>query len=105
MMQFTCPFCRRRPTVKTLARYNKQALVLGGLQEAMADRRFLYAWCIDCARAKQAFERTACTEEALPPVSGFKCEICRKPKPPKLRVVICPKPKCGYGLTKVGDNI
>ncbi|KAJ7796935.1 hypothetical protein B0H14DRAFT_3114404 [Mycena olivaceomarginata] len=101
MMQFTCPFCRRRPTVKTLARYNKQALVLGGLQEAMADRRFLYAWCIDCARAKQAFERTACTEEALPPVSGFKCEICRKPKPPKLRVVICPKPKCGYGLTKI----
>ncbi|KAJ7825130.1 hypothetical protein B0H14DRAFT_3727106 [Mycena olivaceomarginata] len=101
MMQFTCPFCRRRPTVKTLARYNKQALVLGGLQEAMADRRFLYAWCIDCARAKQAFERTACTEAALPPVSGFKCEICRKPKPPKLRVVICPKPKCGYGLTKI----
>ncbi|KAJ6468765.1 hypothetical protein C8R45DRAFT_1017511, partial [Mycena sanguinolenta] len=100
MMQFTCPFCRRKPTVKTLARYNKRAAVLCGVQEAMGDRRFLYAWCIQCGCAKQAFERTACTEEGVAPISGFKCEVCRRPRPG--RVVVCPNPDCGYGVAKSG---
>jgi hypothetical protein len=99
MMQFTCPFCRRKPTVKTLARYNRRAAVLGGLQDAMADRRFLYAWCVDCGCAKQAFERTACTEEGVPPIAGFKCEDCRRPR--KGRVVLCPNTDCRYPIEKV----
>ncbi|KAJ7637778.1 hypothetical protein B0H17DRAFT_995100 [Mycena rosella] len=78
MMQFTCPFCRRKPTVKVLARFNARAVALGGLQGAMNDRRFLYAWCMDCGSAKQAYERTACTEEAIAPVAGFRCEECRR---------------------------
>ncbi|KAJ7255802.1 hypothetical protein B0H12DRAFT_1202106 [Mycena haematopus] len=98
MMQFTCPFCRRKPTVKTLARYNKRAAVLCGVQEAMENRRFLYAWCIDCGSAKQAFERTACTEESVPPIFGFKCEDCRRPRPG--RVVVCPNVDCGYAISK-----
>ncbi|KAJ6562595.1 hypothetical protein B0H19DRAFT_1145101 [Mycena capillaripes] len=98
MMQFTCPFCRRKPTVKTFARYNRRAAVLGGLQVAMGDRRFLYAWCIDCGSAKQAYERTACTEERVPPIEGFKCQDCRRPR--KGRIVICPNVDCGYAIEK-----
>lgn len=98
-MQFTCPFCRRKPTVKTFARYNRRAAVLGGLQDAMGDRRFLYAWCIDCGSAKQAYERTACTEERVPPIEGFKCEDCRRPR--KGRIVVCPNVDCGYAIEKV----
>ncbi|KAF8205290.1 hypothetical protein K438DRAFT_1964368 [Mycena galopus ATCC 62051] len=100
MMQFTCPFCRRKPTIKTLTRYNKRAAVLCGLQAAMEDRRFLYAWCIDCGCAKQAFERTACSEEGVPPITGFKCENCRRPRIPKGRVVVCPNAACGYEISK-----
>ncbi|KAJ7191389.1 hypothetical protein GGX14DRAFT_701594 [Mycena pura] len=77
MMQLTCPFCRRKPTVKTLARYNPRVVVLGGLQAALDDRRFLYAWCTDCACAKQAYERTCCMEASLPPTVDFRCIECR----------------------------
>ncbi|KAJ7178202.1 hypothetical protein C8R46DRAFT_1076094 [Mycena filopes] len=78
MMQFTCPFCRRKPTVKTLARYNRAAIGLGGLQTAMDDREFFYAWCMDCGYAKRAHERSACTEERIPEVSEFRCDDCRR---------------------------
>lgn len=100
-MQFMCPFCRRKPTVKTLARYNPRAAVLGGLQGAMADRSFLYAWCMDCARARPAFERTACSE-TVETIQGFKCDQCRVPRF-TARVVVCPNPDCGFGIEKVRD--
>ncbi|KAJ7645060.1 hypothetical protein DFH06DRAFT_1333358 [Mycena polygramma] len=98
MMQFTCPFCRRKPTVKTLSRYNRPAVVLAGMQDAMDNRRFLYAWCILCGSAQEAYERTACTEEAVPPIIDFKCESCRRS--PKARVVVCPNADCGYAIEK-----
>ncbi|KAJ7713993.1 hypothetical protein B0H16DRAFT_1809135 [Mycena metata] len=121
MMQFTCPFCRRKPTVKTLVRYNRAAIGLGGLQGAMDDRRFFYAWCGSCGYAKRAHERNACTEERIPQVSDFCCQDCRprqieQPvnefskenerwrrdklarsaewKDPGFRVVVCPNPLC-----------
>ncbi|KAF7358467.1 RING-type domain-containing protein [Mycena venus] len=76
MMQFTCPFCRRRPTVKMLTRYNREAVVLGGLLSAMDDARFFYAWCMHCASAKRAYERTSCMEEGIAPITDFRCEDC-----------------------------
>ncbi|KAF8202650.1 hypothetical protein K438DRAFT_2015248 [Mycena galopus ATCC 62051] len=76
MMQFACPFCRRNPTIKTLSRYNRDAVALGGLRDAMDDRRFFHAWCMDCGFAKRAYERTACTEDGIPLITGFKCREC-----------------------------
>jgi hypothetical protein len=76
MMQFTCPFCRRKPTIKTLTRYNRDAVTLGGLMGALEDRRFFYAWCVDCGYAKRAYERTSCTEERIPPITEFRCREC-----------------------------
>ncbi|KAK7063370.1 RING-type domain-containing protein [Favolaschia claudopus] len=78
-MQFTCPFCRRRPTIKTLSRYNRHAISLGGLQVALDDRvRFLYAWCLDCGFAKPAVERTVCTSDTdgVPALADFRCKEC-----------------------------
>ncbi|KAJ7445183.1 hypothetical protein B0H11DRAFT_2087723 [Mycena galericulata] len=100
MMQLMCPFCRRAPAVKTLARYNRRAAVLGGIQAAIDDRRWLYAWCMDCASAKRAFERTACTEERVAPITGFRCEECRGPRRRK-GPVACPNADCGYMVEKV----
>ncbi|KAJ6523524.1 hypothetical protein DFH09DRAFT_198273 [Mycena vulgaris] len=112
MMQFTCPFCRRKPTVKSLGRYNPRAVTLGGLQAAMDDRRFFYAWCMDCGSARRAYERTACTEERIAPVSGFRCEECRRPPPVVIRhapirhapihTVRCPNAKCRVRIMKDG---
>ncbi|KAJ7852874.1 hypothetical protein B0H13DRAFT_1728719 [Mycena leptocephala] len=81
MMQFTCPFCRRKPTIKTLTRYNREAVVLGGLQSAMEDARFFYAWCMHCASAKPVYERTSCMEERIPPITDFRCKDCTPPAP------------------------
>lgn len=75
-MQLSCPFCRRKPTIKTLARYNPRAAALGGLQAAIDDRHWFYAWCIDCGFAKQAQERACCDGDRVPPIHDFKCADC-----------------------------
>ncbi|KDR78368.1 hypothetical protein GALMADRAFT_95057 [Galerina marginata CBS 339.88] len=76
VMQLACPFCRRRPDHRTLSRYNPQAMALGGLKEALEDRQYYYAWCIECGFAKQAYERVCCNEGRLPPLRGFRCQEC-----------------------------
>ncbi|KAJ6503750.1 hypothetical protein C8R45DRAFT_1060395 [Mycena sanguinolenta] len=81
MMQFKCPFCRRKPTIKTLTRYNREAVVLGDLQGAMDDARFFYAWCMHCASAKRAYERSSCMEDTIPAIADFRCKDCPPPIP------------------------
>ncbi|KAF7325565.1 RING-type domain-containing protein [Mycena kentingensis (nom. inval.)] len=127
MAQFTCCFCRRKPTLKTMTRFNPSAATLGGMQAAMEDRRFLYAWCLDCGDAKRVYERVCCNEEGVPPIVDFCCEDCRAPPPPpvvrrrerngnvvplhtairdaakfrlKTHSVKCPNPACGYIIEK-----
>ncbi|KAF7359799.1 RING-type domain-containing protein [Mycena venus] len=126
MMQFACPFCRRKPIIKTLTRYNRETVALGGLQDAMDDRRFFYAWCMECGFAKQACERTSCTEAGVPPITEFRCKDCNTPtlvaepvnefalenirwKRKKeavwkdvsgLRIVLCPNPICQARINK-----
>jgi hypothetical protein len=75
-MQLACPFCRRKPDHHTLSRYNPRAMALGGLKDALEDRRYYYAWCIECGFAKQAYERVCCNDGRLPPVRGFRCQEC-----------------------------
>lgn len=75
-MQLTCPFCRRKPAVKTLARHNPRAATLGGLEPALADHGWFYAWCISCGFAKRAHERVCCEGDRVPPVHQFRCSDC-----------------------------
>jgi hypothetical protein len=79
LMQLACPFCRRKPTIKVLTKYNRRAAVLCGLQDAMDDRRFFYAWCIGCGFAKQAHERVCCDGDRVPAVEDFRCVECSRP--------------------------
>lgn len=51
-------------------------MALGGLKDALEDRVFFYAWCIDCGFAKRAYERVCCNEGQLPPIQDFRCQDC-----------------------------
>lgn len=111
-MQFSCPFCRRAPATKVLARYNRRAAALGGLKDALSDARWYYAWCVNCGFAKRALERGCCEDERLPALENFRCADCtvttaignlsvsasNGPVAP-LRVVPCPQ--CGVMVEKV----
>jgi hypothetical protein len=107
-MQLACPFCRRKPDHKTLSRYNPQALALGGVQEAIADRGWFYAWCLSCGFAKRVFERVCVNGDRLPHVQDFRCEECR-PTPAEKGPVRKPDgivhtqecPNCGVTIEKV----
>ncbi|KAF7984779.1 hypothetical protein HWV62_11764 [Athelia sp. TMB] len=102
LMQLTCPFCRRKPTVKTLARYNTRAATLGGLEAALTDNGWFYAWCISCGFAKRAHERVCCEGDRVPVVQDFRCEDCRGVATNVDgvgRLTSCPK--CGVMVEKV----
>ena len=105
LMQLMCPFCRRKPTSKILARYNRQAAALGGLQQAIDDRRFFYAWCLGCGFAKQAYERVCCEGDRVPMVDAFRCDDCSRPPPvgqaaaKSVQFTACPK--CDVMIEKV----
>jgi hypothetical protein len=113
-MRFACPFCRRKPTVKTLVRFNPRAATLGGLQQAMDDRRFFYAWCLICGFAKQAYERVCCDGDRVPTTDNFACMECTRPtileptpnvsvkSEPLGRVTACPG--CGVMIAKVNPE-
>ncbi|CAG8665291.1 13724_t:CDS:2, partial [Acaulospora colombiana] len=74
-LQLACPFCRRKPTIKILTKYNPTALSVGDLAPAIADRAWYYAWCVTCGFAKRAVER-ACADAGLPNIRDFVCEDC-----------------------------
>jgi hypothetical protein len=74
-LQLACPFCRRKPTLKILTKYNATALSVGDLAPAVADRAWYYAWCLTCGFAKRAVER-ACADAGLPQIRDFICEEC-----------------------------
>lgn len=102
-MQTMCPFCRRAPSTKILRRYNPGIAALGGLRDAVNDKRWYYAWCNGCAFAKQALERQCCQgDQALDSIENFTCDDC-SPEVAKTggigRVTECPS--CGVIVEKV----
>ncbi|KFY12471.1 hypothetical protein V492_03876 [Pseudogymnoascus sp. VKM F-4246] len=49
-----CPFCRRRPVEKTLAKCGNGVHAVGGLETAIKDAgEWIYAWCGGCGGAKE----------------------------------------------------
>jgi hypothetical protein len=113
LMQLACPFCRRKPATKVLTKYNRGAAALCGLQDAMDDRRFFYAWCIGCGFAKTAYERVCCDGDRVPGVEDFRCAECSRPiaRPARptvveqtpLKLTACPK--CDVVVEKVHTDI
>lgn len=95
-MELACPFCRRVPVAKIILRVNpevgglKGAFSLctaasfgdadksAGVQDALGDRAWFYAWCGQCSTARRCVERQCTAEGRLPAVTGFVCEPCEE---------------------------
>jgi glutaredoxin len=74
----SCPFCRRTPTAKTLHGYGMGIHAVGDLQDAVKNSgEWVYAWCVDCARAKKYLERV-CAAGAPAELNAWVCEGCEQ---------------------------
>lgn len=73
-----CPFCRRAPTAKTLARYGMGIHAVGNLQAAVEERgTWIYGWCQQCGLARRYMERV-CAAGAPPEWRDWACDHCQE---------------------------
>ncbi|KAK1992021.1 dihydroxyacid dehydratase [Colletotrichum falcatum] len=92
-----CPFCRRRPTAKTVSSFGVSHI--GDLKTALTDVEWMYGWCRDCGFARRYAERV-CAEGA-PELSGWSCDGCRGAEgAPRPRIRDCPG--CGTPTERLG---
>ena len=95
-----CPFCRRTPTAKTLAKYGMGIHAVGDLREAVENRgSWIYAWCRACGHAKAYLERV-CAAGAPPDLQDWTCDDCRAKKSEVRKMQDCPS--CGTPTEKRG---
>ena len=92
-----CPFCRRFPSAKTLAKHGMGIHAVGNLQAAIQERgTWIYAWCRACATAKPYLERV-CAQGTPTEVTNWRCEGCSAPQNTRVR----PCPGCGVMTEKI----
>jgi len=73
-----CPFCRRKPAARTLAKYGMGIHAVGNLAVAVQEQgSWIYAWCRDCGFAKRYLERV-CAHGMPAEVEGWTCDLCRE---------------------------
>ena len=74
----SCPFCRRKPAARTLAKYGMGIHAVGNLAMAVQEQgHWIYTWCRGCGFAKQYMERV-CARGMPPDVEGWACDSCRE---------------------------
>jgi len=74
----SCPFCRRAPTAKTLHSYGMGIQAVGDLQEAVDNSgEWVYAWCVECSKAKQHVERV-CAAGITRELTDWTCGGCEQ---------------------------
>ena len=94
----SCPFCRRPPAAKTLAKYGMGIHAVAGLRTAVEESgEWIYAWCSHCGHAKRYMERV-CAAGAPADVTSWKCENCEIYE--DLQTKKCPG--CGVMTQKTG---
>ncbi|OBT63904.1 hypothetical protein VE03_06579 [Pseudogymnoascus sp. 23342-1-I1] len=72
----SCPFCRRRPVAKTLAKNGMGVHAVGSLDTAVEEGgEWIYAWCKGCGIAKQYMQRV-CANGTPPEVKHWRCAPC-----------------------------
>lgn len=97
-----CPFCRRDPTAKTLAKYGMGIRAVGNLKNAVDHSgEWIYAWCVDCGVAKQYMERV-CARGAPTDIKNWSCEQCQEAKGNDELSKAKPCPHCGILTEKSG---
>ncbi|PMD13445.1 hypothetical protein NA56DRAFT_665552 [Hyaloscypha hepaticicola] len=73
----SCPFCRRDPTAKTLAKYGMGIHAVGDLANAVRDKgQWISAWCRRCGHAKRYIERV-CAAGAPVELKDWACDDCK----------------------------
>lgn len=93
-----CPFCRRAPAGRTLAKYGMGIHAVGNLKSAVDEKgEGIYAWCVACGHAKQYLERV-CAAGAPAEFSDWKCEPCNFDPKDAGKVKMCPG--CGVATQK-----
>ncbi|KAL4876193.1 hypothetical protein BJY04DRAFT_147392 [Aspergillus karnatakaensis] len=71
-----CPFCRRHPAPRTMAKYGGGIHAVKDLNQAIENKgTWIYAWCLDCASAKEFIERD-CARGMPPELRDWRCEGC-----------------------------
>jgi hypothetical protein len=76
--RLTCPYCKRKPTTKTLKRFNRQLGALLHKSVPAFDTAFYHVWCAGCYQVKQFLAKDCA--EGLPPSPGTKwrCSDCEE---------------------------
>jgi len=94
----SCPFCRRPPAAKTLAKYGMGIHAVAGLRTAVDESgKWIFAWCTHCGHAKRYMERV-CAAGAPAEVRLWKCEDCKIYKDAQAKQC----PGCGVMTEKAG---
>ncbi|KAI1326758.1 hypothetical protein F5Y16DRAFT_373947 [Xylariaceae sp. FL0255] len=70
----SCPFCRRLPAIKAAGVYITSLRNLRSVIENAGT--WIYAWCKDCATAKQLVERVCARGPPLE-INGWTCDDCK----------------------------
>jgi len=73
MRHLSCMFCTKRPTAKTINRWNSDALNIAG--NAIFDPKMYYAWCITCNHVVEYGEQ-ACGNNVVPNLVNYECQEC-----------------------------
>ena len=75
----SCPFCRRKPNPRTLARYGMGIHAVGDLAKAVQESgEWVYAWCMECGFARQYMERV-CARGVPAELENWRCGDCCVP--------------------------
>ncbi|TDZ39044.1 putative ariadne-like RING finger protein [Colletotrichum spinosum] len=80
----SCPFCRRRPTAKSVSAFGLSQL--GDLATAVSEcGTWIYGWCYDCGSARRFVERV-CAAGPPPEVANWSCDECREKKGVRMQI-------------------
>lgn len=94
----SCPFCRRAPTGKTLAKYGMGVHAVADLRLAVARAgEWIFAWCRSCDHAKEYAERV-CAQGPVE-LNHWVCEGCQGTDNALGCVKECPG--CGTATEKI----
>jgi hypothetical protein len=86
----SCPFCRRDPTAKTLAKYGMGIHAVGDLRIAVRDKgQWVSAWCRECSHAKRYIERV-CAAGAPAELKDWVCDECGALEDKRSKFKKCP---------------
>ncbi len=91
-----CAFCKRFPSYRILAKYNKELCAMV-IKNKSFDSNWWYGWCTQCFQPKKIVEKQ-CSQEAPNLNSKFLCDDCNKYKPDDSKSC----PGCGIAIVKNG---